>query len=82
MTERSGFIENEKSGGAGQSRAVGLFLLKRFDEAAVPMAARVADRVAKESDPTNFILMHAMGPNVSGVIGSAVAAGILLVMCG
>lgn len=48
---------------------------------AVPMAARVADRVAKEVDPTNFILMHAMGPNVSGVIGSAVAAGILLVMC-
>ena len=48
---------------------------------AVPMAARVADRVAKEADPTNFILMHAMGPNVSGVIGSAVAAGILLVMC-
>lgn len=49
---------------------------------AVPMAARVADKVAKEADPTNFILMHAMGPNVSGVIGSAVAAGILLVMCG
>lgn len=48
---------------------------------AVPMAARVADKVAKEVDPTNFILMHAMGPNVSGVIGSAVAAGILLVMC-
>ncbi len=48
---------------------------------AVPMAARVADRVAKEVDPTNFVLMHAMGPNVSGVIGSAVAAGILLVMC-
>ncbi|MBR1777673.1 MAG: sodium ion-translocating decarboxylase subunit beta [Alphaproteobacteria bacterium] len=48
---------------------------------AVPMAARVADKVAKEADPTNFILMHAMGPNVSGVIGSAVAAGILLVMC-
>ena len=48
---------------------------------AVPMAARVADRVAKEADPTNFILMHAMGPNVSGVSGSAVAAGILLVMC-
>ena len=49
---------------------------------AVPMAARVSDRVAKEEDPTNFVLMHAMGPNVSGVIGSAVAAGILLAMCG
>lgn len=48
---------------------------------AVPMAARVADRVAKEADPTNFLLMHAMGPNVSGVIGSAAAAGILLAMC-
>lgn len=48
---------------------------------AVPMAARVSDRVAKEEDPTNFVLMHAMGPNVSGVIGSAVAAGILLAMC-
>ena len=48
---------------------------------AVPMAARVADKVAKEDDPQNFLLMHAMGPNVSGVIGSAVAAGILLAMC-
>lgn len=49
---------------------------------AVPMAARVADKVAREEDPTNFLLMHAMGPNVSGVIGSAAAAGILLAMCG
>ncbi len=49
---------------------------------AVPMAARVADKVAREADPTNFVLMHAMGPNVAGVIGSAVAAGILLAMCG
>lgn len=48
---------------------------------AVPMAARVADKVAKEDDPQNFLLMHAMGPNVSGVIGSAVAAGLLLAMC-
>lgn len=49
---------------------------------AVPMAARVADKVAKEADSQNFLLMHAMGPNVSGVIGSAVAAGLLLAMCG
>lgn len=49
---------------------------------AVPMAARVADKVAREEDPTNFLLMHAMGPNVAGVIGSAAAAGILLAMCG
>ena len=47
---------------------------------AVPMAARVANKVGLESDPTNFLLMHAMGPNVAGVIGSAVAAGVLLCM--
>ena len=45
---------------------------------AVPMAARVSQKVGAEADPTNFLLMHAMGPNVAGVIGSAVAAGILL----
>ncbi len=42
---------------------------------AVPMAARVSQKVGSESDPTNFLLMHAMGPNVAGVIGTAVAAG-------
>mgnify|MGYP005961079677 CR=1 FL=1 len=47
---------------------------------AVPMAARVSQKVGAEEDPTNFLLMHAMGPNVSGVIGSAVAAGILLTL--
>ncbi len=45
---------------------------------AVPMAARVSQKVGSETDPTNFLLMHAMGPNVAGVIGSAVAAGVLL----
>jgi len=45
---------------------------------AVPMAARVANKVGLESNPHNYLLMHAMGPNVAGVIGSAVAAGILL----
>lgn len=45
---------------------------------AVPMAARVAQDVGKKEDPNNYLLMHAMGPNVAGVIGSAVAAGILL----
>ena len=45
---------------------------------AVPMAARVSNKVGLEADPQNFLLMHAMGPNVAGVIGSAVAAGILL----
>jgi oxaloacetate decarboxylase beta subunit len=45
---------------------------------AVPMAARVSNKVGLEANPHNFLLMHAMGPNVAGVIGSAVAAGILL----
>ncbi|MBO4308570.1 MAG: sodium ion-translocating decarboxylase subunit beta [Clostridia bacterium] len=45
---------------------------------AVPMAARVSQKVGQEEDPGNFLLMHAMGPNVAGVIGSAVAAGVLL----
>jgi len=45
---------------------------------AVPMAARVSQKVGAQEDPTNFLLMHAMGPNVAGVIGSAVAAGVLL----
>ncbi|MCI7803624.1 MAG: sodium ion-translocating decarboxylase subunit beta [Oscillospiraceae bacterium] len=45
---------------------------------AVPMAARVSQKVGAQTDPTNFLLMNAMGPNVAGVIGSAVAAGILL----
>jgi oxaloacetate decarboxylase beta subunit len=49
---------------------------------AVPMAARVSQTVGSKYDPTNFLLMHAMGPNVAGVIGSAVAAGVLLSMFG
>ncbi len=49
---------------------------------AVPMAARVANKVGLENNPHNFLLMHAMGPNVAGVIGSAVAAGILLSLVG
>ena len=49
---------------------------------AVPMAARVAQKVGQKENPHNFLLMHAMGPNVAGVIGSAVAAGILINMFG
>ena len=45
---------------------------------AVPMAARVSQVVGSEENPGNFLLMHAMGPNVAGVIGSAVAAGVFL----
>ena len=48
---------------------------------AVPMAARVSNKVSLSEDPTNFILMQAMGPNVSGVIGSAVVAGVLYTLC-
>ena len=47
---------------------------------AVPMAARVSNREGQRANPSNFLLMHAMGPNVAGVIGSAVAAGILLLL--
>ena len=47
---------------------------------AVPMAARVSQMVGQKENPSNFLLMHAMGPNVAGVIGSAVAAGVFLSM--
>lgn len=49
---------------------------------AVPMAARVANKVGLEANPHNFLLMHAMGPNVAGVIGSAVAAGVMIAYVG
>ena len=49
---------------------------------AVPMAARVSQKVGAEADPTNFLLMHAMGPNVAGVIGTAVAAGTFMAISG
>ena len=49
---------------------------------AVPMAARVSQVVGQKADPSNFLLMHAMGPNVAGVIGSAVSAGVLLSLFG
>ncbi|MBU5469464.1 sodium ion-translocating decarboxylase subunit beta [Falcatimonas sp. MSJ-15] len=49
---------------------------------AVPMAARVAQKVGAKEDPTNFLLMHAMGPNVAGVIGTAVAAGVFMAIFG
>jgi Na+-transporting methylmalonyl-CoA/oxaloacetate decarboxylase beta subunit len=49
---------------------------------AVPMAARVVQVVGQEADPNNYLLMHAMGPNVAGVIGTAIAAGALLSFLG
>ena len=71
-------------GGVWMARIMNLFskdkinpLIGSAGVSAVPMAARVSNKVGQEYDPSNFLLMHAMGPNVSGVIGSAVAAGIL-----
>jgi oxaloacetate decarboxylase beta subunit len=49
---------------------------------AVPMAARVSNKVGLEYDPGNFLLMHAMGPNVAGVIGTAIAAGVMIATYG
>ena len=49
---------------------------------AVPMAARVSQKVGAEYDPSNFLLMHAMGPNVAGVIGTAVVAGVFMAVFG
>ena len=57
-------------------------LIGSAGESAVPMAARVAQKVGQQENPGNFLLMHAMGPNVAGVIGSAVAAGVLLNVVG
>lgn len=71
--------------GIFMAKIMNLFLKEKINPligsagvSAVPMAARVSQEVGHEADPRNFLLMHAMGPNVAGVIGSAVAAGILL----
>jgi transglutaminase-like putative cysteine protease len=66
------------SGAAGVAGASGI---GAAGVSAVPMAARVVHKEGVKEDPSNFLLMHAMGPNVSGVIGSAVAAGVLLALC-
>ncbi|MEC8229071.1 MAG: sodium ion-translocating decarboxylase subunit beta, partial [Pseudomonadota bacterium] len=68
MNKASGGTINPLIGAAGVS--------------AVPMAARVVNKVGLEANPHNFLLMHAMGPNVAGVLGSAVAAGVLLALVG
>ena len=77
------------AGGVLLAKFMNLFLKEKINPligsagvSAVPMAARVSQQVGQESDPGNFLLMHAMGPNVAGVICSAVAAGILLSMLG
>lgn len=71
-----GKIMNKASGGKVNP------LIGSAGVSAVPMAARVSQKVGQEANPSNFLLMHAMGPNVAGVIGSAVAAGVLLSMLG
>ena len=77
------------AGGVLLAKFMNLFLKEKINPligsagvSAVPMAARVSQVVGQEEDPCNFLLMHAMGPNVAGVIGSAVAAGLLLSMLG
>jgi len=76
-------------GGLFMARLMNLFVKEKVNPligsagvSAVPMAARVSNKVGLEADPTNFLLMNAMGPNVAGVIGSAVAAGLLFRMLG
>ena len=71
--------------GVIMAKIMNLFLKEKINPligsagvSAVPMAARVSNKVGLEANPQNFLLMHAMGPNVAGVIGSAVAAGVLL----
>ena len=74
--------------GVLMAKLMNLFLKEKINPligsagvSAVPMAARVSNKVGLEANPQNFLLMHAMGPNVAGVIGSAVAAGVLLAVC-
>ena len=73
------------SGGLLMAKLMNLFLKEKINPligsagvSAVPMAARVSNKVGLEYDPSNFLLMHAMGPNVSGVIGTAIAAGVFI----
>ena len=77
------------AGGLILAKIMNLFLKTKINPligsagvSAVPMAARVSQVVGQKEDPSNFLLMHAMGPNVAGVIGSAIAAGVLLALFG
>ncbi len=77
------------AGGVLLAKFMNLFLKKKINPligsagvSAVPMAARVSQKVGQAEDPKNFLLMHAMGPNVAGVIGSAIAAGVMLALFG
>jgi oxaloacetate decarboxylase beta subunit len=73
------------AGGVIMAKVMNLFLKEKINPligsagvSAVPMAARVSNKVGQEYDPSNFLLMHAMGPNVAGVIGTAIAAGVFI----
>jgi len=77
------------AGGLLLAKFMNLFLKKKINPligsagvSAVPMAARVSQMVGQKENPANFLLMHAMGPNVAGVIGSAIAAGVMLALFG
>ncbi|MBR3994347.1 MAG: sodium ion-translocating decarboxylase subunit beta [Clostridia bacterium] len=77
------------AGGVLLCKFMNLFLKNKINPlcgsagvSAVPMAARVSQMVGQKEDPSNFLLMHAMGPNVAGVIGSAIAAGVLIALFG
>ncbi len=77
------------AGGVLLAKFMNLFLKEKINPligsagvSAVPMAARVSQMEGQKANPSNFLLMHAMGPNVAGVIGSAIAAGVLLSMFG
>ncbi|NLM01255.1 MAG: sodium ion-translocating decarboxylase subunit beta [Treponema sp.] len=76
-------------GGVIMAKIMNIFLKEKINPligsagvSAVPMSARVSNKVGMEYDPSNFLLMHAMGPNVSGVIGSAIAAGVFIATYG
>ena len=77
------------AGGLALAKIMNLFLKEKINPligsagvSAVPMAARVSQVQGQKEDPSNFLLMHAMGPNVAGVIGSAIAAGVLMALFG
>ena len=77
------------AGGVLLAKVMNLFLKKKINPligsagvSAVPMAARVSQAVGQKENPSNFLLMHAMGPNVAGVIGSAIAAGVMIALFG
>ena len=77
------------AGGLLSAKFINLFLKEKINPmigaagvSAIPMAARVVQKMGQEANPRNFLIMHAMGPNMAGAIGTSVVAGILLGMLG